>query len=473
MSTPPQSHDLDEVATIPVLPGAGEQLRNAREAAGMSVHEISTHMHLDSRIILALEADDYDQLPAPTFVRGYLRGYARLLDLSPDPIIQAFVQRDLAPPSLIADISVKSQIRSGDFPIRFVTYIVIAALIVLVVLWWRSQDFAPVRFDAAFSSDPASSEPEPASFPEEAPASEPEAPPLSREAPALEAETAAPIAGDSSPLTAVPEPAVLPAGDDTQAVASTRSDSESELLADSDAPVGETRVLAADAGLAANGESGAEGGGAEDEATAIALPAENATPAPEEQSGAAAEAAPEADTQAASDPESDVEEVAGEASSDTLGTPEASETSDAFASIASAPEEESSLDSGAPADRLEMSFGVECWTEVYDHAEERLFYGLAEAGELLSLSGQGPIRVVLGNSDGVEVRYNGTPIEFASFVTRGVARFSVGGNPPAISLTPSPGSATASEAQPAGELLAEPRQDGGAEPAPAPAPAGG
>ena len=94
--------------------------------------------------------------------------------------------------------------------------------------------------------------------------------------------------------------------------------------------------------------------------------------------------------------------------------------------------DETLLDPGAPADRLDMSFDVECWLEVYDHADDRLFYGLAQPGERLSLSGRGPIRVVLGNSEGVEVLFNGTPIDFSSFVVRGVARFSVGGEPPTL-----------------------------------------
>ena len=160
VSATPPPHNLDEVAPIPILPGPGEQLRTAREAAGMSVHEISTHMHLDSRIILALEADDYEELPAPTFVRGYLRGYARLLDLAPEPVLQAFEQRDFAPPSLVADIAVRSQVQSRDFPIRLVTYVVVAALVLLVVLWWRSQDFAPVGFDLMPAGEPAPFDPE-------------------------------------------------------------------------------------------------------------------------------------------------------------------------------------------------------------------------------------------------------------------------------------------------------------------------
>jgi len=100
------------------------------------------------------------------------------------------------------------------------------------------------------------------------------------------------------------------------------------------------------------------------------------------------------------------------------------------------PPEEVPSGTDGPAARLELSFTLECWLEVYDHADEQLFYGLAQPGDQLDLSGRGPIRMVLGNSEGVEVRYNGTAVDFSAFTARGVARFSVGGEPPAAFQTP-------------------------------------
>ena len=458
MSTPPHSHDLDEVATIPVLRGPGEQLRSAREAAGTSVHEISTHMHLDSRVILALEADDYDELPAPTFVRGYLRGYARLLDLDPEPIIRAFEQRDLAPPSLVADISLKSRVHGGDFPIRIVTYIVVAALIVLVVLWWRSQDFAPVRFDAPFAGDPALPEEGSAFVPQEAP--EPQAA-------ALQEETVTPVEAEASPETR--EDSVGALEPDTQALTSVASETESESPEETEAPVAETLALAAESGIAAGEDGSAEALEAPDEVAAFALPAEGEAEPPQDLSADAAESEPEVAGGVASAPEANGEASPAETPSespDPSAVPETTEISPEPAPSSSATEEDSSLVSDAPADRLQMSFTLECWLEVYDRDDERLFYGLAQPGEQLSLSGRGPIRVVLGNSDGVEVRYNGTPIEFASFVTRGVARFSVGGSPPEVTRTPAR-AAAGSDTQPAGEGEPESPQERDGEPAPA------
>lgn len=114
-------------------------LRRARSAVGFSVEDMAGRLNLDPKIVRYLENDDYDKLAAPTFVRGYLRGYARLLGLPPEPVLEAFNRRGFEPPRLRADIASKSQARSSDVLMRFGTFLVIAGLAVLVVLWWQNE----------------------------------------------------------------------------------------------------------------------------------------------------------------------------------------------------------------------------------------------------------------------------------------------------------------------------------------------
>ena len=403
----------------------------------MSVHEISTHMRLDSRVVLALEADDYEQLPAPTFVRGYLRGYARLLDLPPEPIVQAFERREFAPPSLVADISVRSQMRSGDFSFRIVTYIVVAALIVLVVLWWKSQDFAPVSFDVIPGGDPQVSEtdsalpvddtiePEPESL---SPAGEPAAP----EPEGTEPEPSAPLdeVPASEPEDITSSDVATPAEAETVAPADDEPSSVMEGEAgEASPPMPEAESAEVESEPTELGEDATEPAETADEGAAVTP--EEETTATETAGGPAieepAEEEPEAQSGVAAEPESIAEEDASVAPAEAVEDQslQAVETGDAVPS-----------GTDAPAARLELSFTLECWLEVYDHADERLFYGLAQPGDQLDLSGRGPIRLVLGNSESVEVRYNGTPVDFSTFTARGVARFSVGGEPPTAFQTP-------------------------------------
>jgi cytoskeleton protein RodZ len=135
--------------------GPGRRLQAAREQAGLSVNDIAGRLRLDLRTVTALEADRYEQLPGPAFVRGYLRGYARILNLAPEPILEAFDRQGLAPPALIADISERPQARSSDFPVRVTTWLIITGLVVLVVLWWRSQHLDPIPHPDEIAAAPA------------------------------------------------------------------------------------------------------------------------------------------------------------------------------------------------------------------------------------------------------------------------------------------------------------------------------
>ncbi len=58
----------------------GLQLRTARESRGFSVEEVSSALKLSPRQVEALEANDWSRLPK-TIIRGFVRNYARFLDL--------------------------------------------------------------------------------------------------------------------------------------------------------------------------------------------------------------------------------------------------------------------------------------------------------------------------------------------------------------------------------------------------------
>jgi cytoskeleton protein RodZ len=66
---------------------AGSLLRDAREAAGLSMDTVAQQLKLAPRQVRAIEEDDYARLPGRTFVRGFVRNYARLLNLDPDAVV--------------------------------------------------------------------------------------------------------------------------------------------------------------------------------------------------------------------------------------------------------------------------------------------------------------------------------------------------------------------------------------------------
>src|SRR5262247_3452733 len=62
----------------------GLYLRGLREAKGMSLDDISRSIRVGRRHLEALEEDTLAELPAPVFVKGFIRAYCDYLECSPD-----------------------------------------------------------------------------------------------------------------------------------------------------------------------------------------------------------------------------------------------------------------------------------------------------------------------------------------------------------------------------------------------------
>ena len=73
----------------PAMRGAGAMLRAAREGAGLSVDAVAQQLKLAPRQVKAIEDEDLSQLPGRTFVRGFVRNYARLLRLDTATVLAA------------------------------------------------------------------------------------------------------------------------------------------------------------------------------------------------------------------------------------------------------------------------------------------------------------------------------------------------------------------------------------------------
>ena len=71
--------DANSAAALSV----GQTLREAREQMGLSVNDVANRIKFAPRQIESLEDDDYGQLHEAAFVRGFVRSYARLLELDP------------------------------------------------------------------------------------------------------------------------------------------------------------------------------------------------------------------------------------------------------------------------------------------------------------------------------------------------------------------------------------------------------
>ncbi len=65
----------------------GATLRDARVKRGLTVEQVAQETRISNRFLQALEAEQFDALPAPVYVRGFLRSYANFLRLDPAPLL--------------------------------------------------------------------------------------------------------------------------------------------------------------------------------------------------------------------------------------------------------------------------------------------------------------------------------------------------------------------------------------------------
>lgn len=77
---------MDETDPLPTAETAGERLRAAREAQGLSLDAIAAQTRIPTRHLAALERSEWDGLPAPTYTVGFGKSYAAVVGLDRDEI---------------------------------------------------------------------------------------------------------------------------------------------------------------------------------------------------------------------------------------------------------------------------------------------------------------------------------------------------------------------------------------------------
>ncbi len=300
--------------------GPGERLQAARIQQGLSLEDVASRMHLSVSILEAIEENNFDDITAPIFVKGYLRAYARIVSLDEDEMIRQYLDfYSNEDPPIATTSKTAPELTAADARIKWTTYAVIIVLAALIGAWWWSQrdaSEAPISLDAqaptngqrlaAGDDATVSSDIEAASEREPAVA-------------AAEIEPAQPVV-ETSPVEHQPGPAVPPPTAEAEA----------------EAPASEPAAVATEPEVAL-APTGARSGG-------VLEP----------------QIAP------------------------------------------------------SGSDRLVIDVVADSWADVKDASEYQLLYDLLRADETVELVGQAPFSVFLGNGHGVEIRFNGEEINFAS-----------------------------------------------------------
>lgn len=344
------------------LPSVGATLKSLREAKNLSLNDIAAKMHLDSRLITAIEQDNFDSLPDPSYVRGYIRSYSKLVGTDADALVRLFEQHGgNFEPVIIPEIRHRSQTSSSDKPVKAFTWLVVLALVVLLLAWWQSHFIIETPILTSPQEQPASPEPE-------------QPPPA-----------AAPIAESSMP--AMPQYRSTYVSDNLQEIA----------------------VMPPDSGYD-------EFTGTASQDTTAGLPAAEAS------TGSVIEQLPGA-LPPSFPATTDLSGAPPSGATAAMPATYSAGTADAAAVPVSMPE---TVYQTTGPDLIVLRLSADSWIEITDATNTKVFFNLGRAGDVFNVRGTAPFDVLLGFSQAVTVEYNGRPFDPAPYSRSGVARFMLG-----------------------------------------------
>ena len=358
------SNNVSEIKTSGI--GPGDRLQAARIEAGLSIEDVANRMHLSVSILESLEENNFDDITAPIFVKGYLRAYARIVSLSEDEMIQQYIDfYSGEDPPINSTSNTSPEISADDARVKWTTYIVIIVLCGLLAAWWwnKNQNLSDL---VSLDVDPAN---------------------------AVSEESVDTVV--EAPLESVVEEPI-----DTVAEMSVNDSSEPEITSTNEDIVETITTTVPVEEL----QEADENSLAEPEIAATVEPVAVVEPEPVDEPELPSISEEVVETNTVSEPE--VTDSGSDSPAETIGQTAA--TGD---------------------DRLELTINADTWADIKDANGNRLAYDLLRANNRLILTGQAPFSLFFGNGHGVELTFNDEEIDLSDRIrSDNTARLKIGNN---------------------------------------------
>lgn len=152
----------------------GECLKKAREKKTLSLEQVASQTRIPESHLRALESEDFENLPAKVFVKGFVRSYAKVLDLDEEDTLQRFLEASDSFYAQVQPDSPHMQVRLEAERQSIVSWkliVIVVAVVAIGALWsWlpeqQEQPIAlpepevPSPIEPTEKSVPSSSSPE-------------------------------------------------------------------------------------------------------------------------------------------------------------------------------------------------------------------------------------------------------------------------------------------------------------------------
>jgi len=365
-----------------------ELLAEARQRLGLSQKEVADKLYLTTSYIKYIDAGEFSSLPKPAFIKGYLRTYARVVDLSGDEIVALYdAELQIAEP--IPEIRGVTEEEVGTAsitgPVLQTGLISLAGLaLVVTVIWWivvDPEEETPLSIVQPGVSQPATQDSSIAAF-------DFELPPEGSTTVQSEQVSQALVVPDQAGLESqVAMTGTLPAIDTV----------EKELAE----TIAESREVPAIQVTEASIQ----------EAVTEQFSPELSTTAPS--SLAPSSLAPSSSGPSTGELSIGELSIGEEARQGVVAVPDSvkfERTTDGTRSFIT-------VDANG-FDQLELSFTDECWVEIADNQFGLIYNDLNQVNDVLTIYGTAPFKVLLGKATGVEMIYNGRPFGLEPFISK-------------------------------------------------------
>ncbi len=143
----------------------GEQLRDARIALGLSIEDMAASLRIRRVYLAALEEGRVRELPAPTYVLGFVRTYARALGLDDDDMVRRFRESASTTPQRGRDLVFPEPVPERGIPAGLVVMAGVVLVVGAYTAWFqwsgsgtRTVDIVPpmpARLEQAAREAPA------------------------------------------------------------------------------------------------------------------------------------------------------------------------------------------------------------------------------------------------------------------------------------------------------------------------------
>ncbi|MBL1378645.1 cytoskeleton protein RodZ [Zobellella iuensis] len=160
-----------------VTAGPGALLRGAREARGWTQAEVARRLNLRLAVIESIDNDQYKAGVAVTFLRGYVKAYAKVVGVDVQQALAAFDgmsgAEQIRAAAPMQSFSKKTRQQANDNWLKRISWLVLLGLLASLVYWWW-QDSGANYVERTLEpmtqqEEPASLLPEPVSPSDETP----------------------------------------------------------------------------------------------------------------------------------------------------------------------------------------------------------------------------------------------------------------------------------------------------------------